>query len=107
MKKLTIFTSTIILNLGVVFNPIAVAQEADASASDSFAVASKSDSSPLLTLQHEWAHINYELDETEKEKAFVVLLATADELVKANPNNPQLAGLSSGTLGVQSWKAAT
>ena len=46
--------------------------------------------SPLSILQHEWAHINYELEDKQKEKAFVTLMEKAKLFVTKNPNNPEL-----------------
>ncbi len=46
--------------------------------------------SELTLLQQQWAHINYELDDKEKEHAFVALIDKAKGFVKASPDNAEL-----------------
>ena len=91
MKKLTTFSTTVILGLGLALSHTAMAQANEVTESTAPTSAlSETATSPLKTLQHQWAHINYELDDAEKEKAFVALINTAKSFVKAEPNNPEL-----------------
>ena len=46
--------------------------------------------SPLSALQHEWAHINYELEPEQKEPAFIALIEKARSFVNDDPDNPAL-----------------
>ena len=43
----------------------------------------------ILAIQHEWAHIQYQLPEDEREDAFEKLEAKADQLVRANPQRAE------------------
>lgn len=91
MKKLTTLSTTVILGLGLALSHTAIAQANEVTESTAPTSAlSETATSPLKTLQHQWAHINYELDDAEKEKAFVALINTAKSFVKAEPNNPEL-----------------
>ena len=91
MKKLTTLSTTVILGLGLALSHTAMAQANEVTESTAPTSAlSETATSPLKILQHQWAHINYELDDAEKEKAFVALINTAKSFVKAEPNNPEL-----------------
>lgn len=43
----------------------------------------------VLAIQHEWAHIQYQLPEGQREAAFEKLEGKADQLVKANPDRAE------------------
>jgi len=43
----------------------------------------------VLEIQHEWAHINYQLPEDKKEAAFIELEKKADALASANPKSAE------------------
>ena len=43
----------------------------------------------ILAIQHEWAHIQYQLPEDERDDAFEKLEAKADQLVRANPQRAE------------------
>jgi len=43
----------------------------------------------ILAIQHEWAHINYQLPEDKKEAAFTALEKKADALASANPKRAE------------------
>lgn len=43
----------------------------------------------ILTIQHEWAHIQYQLPESKREAAFEKLEAKADQLVRDNPQRAE------------------
>ena len=90
MKKLTTLSTTVILGLGLALSHTAMAQANEVTESTAPTSALSEHTGPLKTLQHQWAHINYELDDAEKEKAFVALINTAKSFVKAEPNNPEL-----------------
>lgn len=45
---------------------------------------------PLQTLQQQWAHINYEIEEEKKKDAFITLTRQAKAFLKANPNDTGL-----------------
>jgi hypothetical protein len=106
MKKLTTLSTTVILGLGLALSHTAIAQANEVTESTAPTSAlSETATSPLKILQHQWAHINYELDDAEKEKAFVALINTAKSFVKEEPNNPELliwqGIIQSSTAGAQ------
>lgn len=43
----------------------------------------------LLSLQKQWAHINYEVPQAEREKAFEKLAVDAERMVQAYPDRPE------------------
>ncbi|WP_425451688.1 tetratricopeptide repeat protein [Alteromonas aestuariivivens] len=50
-------------------------------------LAGNSSDSQLLSIQRQWAHINYELEGDSKADAFKALIVEAEALVKAAPEN--------------------
>ncbi|MCE0558160.1 MULTISPECIES: TRAP transporter TatT component family protein [unclassified Motilimonas] len=44
----------------------------------------------MVSLQQDWAHIKYEVDEKEREKGFETLVKQAEEALKAHPKSANL-----------------
>ena len=79
MKHLTTLTRMTLITLFLGAMSYALAQDnARPSASDmSPSSVQQEIQSPLSMLQHEWAHINYEVEEKQKEKEFAALIEKA------------------------------
>lgn len=92
MKHLTTVTRMTLISLSLGAMSYALAQDnARPSASDmSSSSVQQEIQSPLSMLQHEWAHINYEVEDKQKEKAFAALIEKAKFYVSEDPNNPEL-----------------
>lgn len=44
---------------------------------------------PLLLLQHQWANINYDVNDSQKEQRFIALISNAEALVAASDHSPE------------------
>lgn len=64
----------------------------------------------LLDIQHEWAHINYEMDDKAKVNAFIALTDKAKQRVAADPNDAEsliwLGIVQSSTAGAEGGLSA-
>lgn len=92
MKNLALVSRVTLITLSLATVSYALAQNnVELSVNDvSTPVLQQEVQSRLSMLQHEWAHINYELEEKQKEKAFAALIEKAKLFVNKDPNNPEL-----------------
>lgn len=89
----------------------AVANDADNDTANTIVTSMSSlNSTPLANLQHQWAHINYEVEEDGRAAAFISLLQQAQDAVKASPNDAELliwqGIIQSSTAGAKGGLAA-
>ncbi|BFT29234.1 hypothetical protein D210916BOD24_04100 [Alteromonas sp. D210916BOD_24] len=94
MKTLTLLTTTY-FTLSLALSSQALAADINGEISSAASSANSPASafvehSALTLLQQQWAHINYELDDKEKEDAFIALINKAKGFVKASPDNAEL-----------------
>ena len=92
MKNLALVTRITLLTLSLGFVSYTFAQDNVRQSLNEVSTPSMQQEiqSPLSILQHEWAHINYELEDKQKEKAFATLMEKAKFFVSKEPNNPEL-----------------
>ena len=92
MKRLTLLTTATLIYASVGFTIASVAQadENSKAQTELALVQTQMEQTPLLQLQHKWAHINYELEDDQKEDAFIALIAKAKAFVNEAPNNAEL-----------------
>lgn len=92
MKRLTLLTTATLIYASVEFTIASVAQadESSKAQTELANVQTQMEQTPLLQLQHEWAHINYELEDDQKEDAFIALIAKAKAFVNEVPDNAEL-----------------
>lgn len=92
MKRLTLLTTATLVYASVGFTIASVAQadESSKAQTELAHVQTQMEQTPLLQLQHEWAHINYELEDDQKADAFIALIAKAKAFVNEAPDNAEL-----------------
>ena len=88
MKNLALVTRITLLTLSLGFVSYTFAQDNVRQSLNEVSTPSMQQEiqSPLSILQHEWAHINYELEDKQKEKAFATLMEKAKFFVSKEPN---------------------